>query len=317
MYNISNLLVDISVIICTHNRAFLLHDVLNSLEKTETPENTEIELVIVDNACSDNTFQTINEYAKNSKFKIKSLKESKKGKTFALNTAINSAQGDLLAFVDDDHIVSSGYFKAIRSAFANYPDFNLFCGMITPNWDGTEPAWVHDDTGYPIRPFPIPNFNLGDRVLEVQLDKGMFIPGAGNLVIKRSVFENIGLFSEKLGPKGHNLQGGEDLEFIRRALKNGERLMYIPEILQYHHVDKNKLTLRYLIKKAYYRSMAAYQLNNKISSGPIPRYFYKMAAAHLMKSIFCLHQSARRYYLVKLASVMGEIQGHKKGHQNE
>ena len=317
MYSIPKSLADISVVICTHNRAFLLPDVLNSLEMTETPENTEIELVIVDNACSDNTFQTIKEYTKNSKFEITPLKESKKGKTFALNTAIKIAKGDLLAFVDDDHIVNPGYFKAIRAALSKYPDFNLFCGRIAPNWDGTEPAWVHDDTSYPIRPFPIPNFNMGDRDLEVQLDKGMFIPGAGNLVIKRSVFKNIGLFSEEFGPKGHNLQGGEDLEFIRRALKHGERLMYIPEILQYHQVDKNKLTLNYLIKKAYYRSMAAYQLNDKISSGPIPRYFFRMAAVHLMKAIFCLHQSARRYYLVKLASVMGEIQGHRNVHLNE
>ena len=317
MYNISNSLVDISVIICTHNRAFLLPIVLSSLEKTELPENTEIDLVIVDNASSDNTFQVITAHAKNSKFKVTPLKESKKGKTFALNTAIKIAKGELLAFVDDDHIVSPGYFRAIRSALANYPDFNLFCGRITPNWDGTEPPWIHDDTRYPIRPFPIPNFNMGDRVLEVQLDKGMFIPGAGNLVIKRLVIKNIGLFSEEFGPKGHNLQGGEDLEFIMRALKHGERLMYIPEILQYHHVDKNNLTLNYLIKKSYYRSMAAYQLNDKISPGSIPRYFYRMAAAHLLKSIFCLHQPARRYYLVKLASVMGEIQGHRKGHQNE
>ena len=266
--------IDISVIICTHNRAFLLPDVLRSLEKTETPENIEIELVMVDNASSDNTFKLITEHEKKSKFKVTPLKEPKKGKTFALNTAIKIARGDLLAFVDDDHIVSRGYFKAICAAVENHPDFNLFCGRITPDWDGTEPLWIHDDTKYPIRPFPIPNFNMGDRVLEVQLDRGMFVPGAGNLVIKKSVFKNIGLFSEELGPKGHNLEGGEDLEFIRRALKHGERLIYIPEILQYHQVDKNKLALKYLIKKAYYRSMAAYQMNDKKSSGPIPRYFF-------------------------------------------
>ena len=309
--------MDISVIICTHNRAFLLPDALQSLERAELPEKTNIELVVVDNASSDNTFQVIEEHAKNSIFKVQALKEPKQGKTFALNKAIDNARGDILAFVDDDHIISPGYFTAIRSAVENYPDFNLFCGRITPNWDGTEPQWIHDDTKYPIRPFPIPNFNMGEKALEIQLNKGMFIPGAGNLVIKRTVYKKVGLFNEKFGPKGHNLRGGEDLEFIKRALKHGERLMYIPEILQYHHVDKNKLTLKYLIKKAYYRSMAAYQMNDKIFSDPIPRYFYRMAATHLIKSIFCLHQPARRYYLVKLASVMGEIQGYKKGHLNE
>ena len=306
----------ISVIICTHNRAFLLPDVLDSLEKTETPEHAEIELVIVDNASSDDTFQTIKEYATISKFEITPLKEPRKGKTFALNTAIKIAKGEVLTFVDDDHIVSPGYFKAIQSALENYPDYNLFCGRIIPNWDGTEPAWVHDDKDYPIRPFPIPNFNMGDHVLEVQLDKNMFIPGAGNLVIKKRVFENVGFFSEKFGPKGHNLRGGEDLEFVRRALKQGEHLVYIPEILQYHQVDTKKLKLNFLLKKAYYRSMAAYQFGDKISAGPVPLYFYRRAAAQLLKSIFCLRQNARRFYLVKLASVIGEIQGHRKGHKN-
>ncbi len=95
----------------------------------------------------------------------------------------------------------------------------------------------------------------------------MFIPGAGNLVIKKAVFEKVGLFNEEFGPKGHNLHGGEDLEFVRRALKQGERLIYIPEILQYHQVEKKKFTLSHVIRKAYYRSMASYQLNGKKSFG--------------------------------------------------
>lgn len=305
--------VDISVIICTHNRAHMLPDVLDSIEKAETLENTAIELVIVDNASSDNTFQAIKKHAETSRFKINPLKEPQRGKTFALNKAITNASGELLALVDDDHIVSKGYFKAIRSAMANYPGFNLFCGRIVPDWDGTEPRWIHDETRYPIRPFPIPNFNMGDRVIEVQLDKGMFIPGAGNLVIKKSVFKNVGLFNERFGPKGHNLQGGEDLEFIRRALNNGERLLYIPEILQYHQVDKEKLTLGYLVRKAYHRSRVAYQLRENRPSGPVPHYLYKMALTHMLKAIFSLQQAARRFYLVKLATVLGEMQGHRKG----
>jgi len=308
---------DISVIICTHNRASILPDVLNSLELVEIPKDTMIELVVVDNASRDNTFLVIEDHKKNSKFRVRALKEPKQGKTYALNAAINMAAGDLLAFIDDDHIVSTGYFKVIRSAVENYTDFNLFCGRIAPNWDGTEPPWIHDDTKYPIRPFPIPNFNMGDKVLEVLPEKGMFIPGAGNLVIKSLVFKNIGLFSEEFGPKGHNLHGGEDIEFVRRALRQGERLIYIPEILQYHQVDKENFTLGYLVRKAYYRSMASYQLHEGKSSGPIPLFLFRLAVTHLVKSIFSIRGVARRYYLVKLASVMGHIQGHRKGHLYE
>ena len=62
--------IDISVIICTHNRAFMLPDVLRSIEKTEIPESTKIELIVADNASSDNTFQVITVHARKSRFQV-------------------------------------------------------------------------------------------------------------------------------------------------------------------------------------------------------------------------------------------------------
>ncbi len=309
---------NISIVICTHNRARLLAGALRSLEDMRVPEDCKVEVLLINNASTDDTSSIIDNFDKDSKtFAVKAMFEPKLGKTYALNTAINHASGDILAFVDDDHIISKGYLEAVCKATSENPSFNIFCGRLLPNWDGTEPEWVHDNSEYPIRPFPFPFFDLGDTMVEIRPEKGMFLPQGGNLIIRKSVFKKIGLFSKRLGPKGHNLSGGEDFDFVKRALKNGGRLLYIPEILQLHYVDRFRLTLPYLMKKAYFRSMIASQLSD-LSTTPhashIPTYLYKQVFIRLIRALFAICQNARRYYLVKLAATLGEIQGIKKKH---
>ena len=306
--------MNISIIICTHNRAHFLKDALQSLMNMKVSTECNVELLVVNNASSDGTTSVINEFFGNSKgFYVKSIFEPRLGKTYALNKAIRDASGEILAFVDDDHIVSDGYLDAFCKIAKENPSFGLFCGRILPNWDGTEPQWVHDNTLYPIRPFPVPCFDLGNKAIEVR--EGMFTPGAGNLFIRKYVFQTVGPFSEMLGPKGHNLNGGEDIEFIKRALRSGEKLLYVPEALQYHQVDKSKLTLSYLIKKAYFRSLSAYQFLELTSNhciGNVPVYLFGHAVNRFIKALFTLNKDTRRFYLVRFAATIGEIHGRLK-----
>jgi hypothetical protein len=44
------------------------------------------------------------------------------------------------------------------------------------------------------------------------------IRGGGSLVLRQGVFNRVGKFSIQLGPKGHNLAGSEDSDFMQRAL---------------------------------------------------------------------------------------------------
>jgi glycosyltransferase involved in cell wall biosynthesis len=308
-------MMNISIIICTHNRQHFLKDALRSLFEMEMPEGCNVELIVVNNASTDNTKSAINNFSGNGKLHLRSLFEPRIGKTFALNKAISSALGDILALVDDDHIASKVYLKSIYKALEENPSYTIFCGRILPNWDNTEPDWVHDSTKYPIRPFPIPQFDLGEKPFEIKNGNG-FIPGAGNLIVKKSVFERVGLFSEHLGPKADNLCGGEDIEFVNRAMINGESLFYDPMILQYHQVDKSRLNLPYLIKKGYLRSKVAYQFSGGHLSGksnhPIPAYLIRQAITRFLRAASSFNPNARRYYLVRFAATLGEINGRRK-----
>ena len=203
----------------------------------------------------------------------------------------------------------------IWEAVRKHCDYSIFCGRVFPNWDGSEPQWVHDDSKYPIRPYPIPTFDLGESPLEIKDDK-TFLPGSGNLIVRREVLERVGLFSEEIGPKGHNLKGGEDIEFVRRALSKQERILYIPHIRQYHQVLSENLRLSYLVKKAYHRSTAAYQFSKLAQSGNgihrVPYYLLRQAMARLLKIALSFNRDARRYNLVRFAATVGEINGRIK-----
>jgi len=309
----------ISFILCTHNRAAILKEALDSLKIMRIPDDSEIELIIVDNASSDDTATVIDSFKTTTDgLAIKHLQEKRLGKSFALNKGINEAKGALLAFIDDDHIVSDSYLMSVTRAMNEYDGYHIYCGRILPNWDGSEPQWVHDNDKYPIRPFPIPRFDLGDTPLEVNEDEH-FIPGSGNLAVKKEVFDRIGTFSEELGPKGHDLKGGEDIEFVRRALRSGEKVLYIPHMYQHHQVLPGSLKLPYLLRKAYLRSIAAYQhsgdsLNN--SRNAVPLYLVRQAITRLFSAALSLNTDARRYYLVRCASTMGEIIGRRKALMN-
>ncbi len=84
------------------------------------------------------------------------------GKSHALNRAIPEIDTELTAFVDDDHRVDENYLIAIEQAAQTWPDAGLYCGRILPDWDGSEPAWVHDEGPYRIYPLPVPRYDQGD-----------------------------------------------------------------------------------------------------------------------------------------------------------
>jgi transposase-like protein len=61
------------------------------------------------------------------------------GKSHALNTALPLAMAPLIAFVDDDHRIDTGYLEAVWRAAQEQQDADFFCGRVHPDWDGSEP----------------------------------------------------------------------------------------------------------------------------------------------------------------------------------
>lgn len=303
----------LTILICTHDRMELLRRVLASLNTARRPANSQIDILVVANSCSDQTHTLLDRYREQANagdwLPLGWFAEPVPGKSLAMNSAIPRILGDIVTFVDDDHRVDDGYLSGIHQAVKAYPESDLFCGRILPDWDGTEPPWVHDTGPYRIYPLPVPRYDLGDAARELE-DTRDPLPGGGNLFLRTAWLNKVGTFSTDFGPKGHNLGGAEDLEWIRRALALGARLRYAPGVVQYHYVDPERLRLGYLVRKAFERSASSVRLRQQVER--VPLFTYRKAVTYLVQGLFSLSWPRTRFYLVRFAAALGEIKGYRQ-----
>jgi len=302
--------MDITVVICTHNRAELLGKMLDVLSRADFPDTVEIEILVIANACKDNTAQVLDHYVEVfrsfPRLRLRWLAEPVPGKSMALNLAIRESRGEVLCFIDDDQYVATTFFRALSETLACYPEYEIFCGGMVPDWDGSEPAWVHETGRFRIGIRPFPEYDLGTSPLEISQDNKL--PSGGNISVRRAVFTRAGGFSNDLGPQGHNLMGGEDIEFVKRAMHAGARILYVPSIQQKHAVEAERMATFYMMRKSYLRSLSNVMMDPAMPISVRPYMLWKLGQ-HALLALISLRASSRFYYLIRLAAAFGELRG--------
>ncbi len=303
-------LMDISIVICTHNRAELLGKVLDVLSRAVFPSNLAIEILVIANACQDATPQILEQratlFCNLGKPALRWLEEPMPGKSMALNLAIRESQAETLCFIDDDQYVDAEFVQALATSLACHPEYEMFCGWMMPDWDGSEPKWVYELGQYYIGIRPFPEYDLGSQPLEILPSNKL--PSGGNITVRRSVFFRVGGFSTDLGPHGHNLMGGEDIDFVTRALHAGARILYDPAIRQKHAVEADRMGTLYMMRKSYLRSLSNVMMNTDLPRGVRPYMGWKVVQYFIL-AILSIRNTRRFYYLIRLAAAFGELRG--------
>ena len=136
--------VRISVVICTFNRAAYLSKALQSLaEQTLPPRHFEV--VVVDNASTDNTRQVVlEEFARMRNLRY--VYEPVQGANRSRNTGRREACAGYLAYMDDDVIVSPRWLEVTLEVFETVrPQPGAVGGRIEPIWESPRPGWLAED----------------------------------------------------------------------------------------------------------------------------------------------------------------------------
>lgn len=106
----------VSLIVCTRNRAARLPEFLARLAALDAPAGGW-ELVLVDNASTDNTPILVDEFARGAPFPVRCVHAAVPGLARARNAGLAHARGDILAFTDDDCYPQRDYLKALVEVF--------------------------------------------------------------------------------------------------------------------------------------------------------------------------------------------------------
>lgn len=299
--------MDIAVVICTHNRAPLLRQTLDTMARARRPDGVRAEVLVVANACSDETPALLSAAQMDPAWRdlpLRWIAEPRSGKSHALNRAIAETDAAALCFIDDDQFVDANFLPSLAEALHAHPEYGILCGRIRPAWDGSEPAWVHATGRYhiPIRPFP--EYEFGDAPKEILA--GHKLPSGGNITVRSEVFRKVGLFSTELGPQGHNLMGGEDHDFIQRCLAQGVRILYVPGLRQLHALEPERMRTGYMLRKSYLRSLSARRMSGDPPRGLRP-YLVIKPVRYGLSALFTLDANRRFHYLIRTAAALGEL----------
>jgi glycosyltransferase involved in cell wall biosynthesis len=206
----------ISVIVCTYNRADRLPAAFAGLRRLRVPPGLGWELIVVDNRSTDGTRAAIEEEARRGALPLRYVHESRPGLGAARNGGLAAAQGELIAFTDDDCYPEPDWLEAIAAIFGD-PTIAYAGGRVT----------LHDPRDLPL------SIRLGERACDVSSLEQVFgtVPGC-NMAFRRSVVEAIGSFDPDLG--AGLPMAAEDTDFLYRAQRAGLRVRYDPRMAVAH-----------------------------------------------------------------------------------
>ncbi|KZM58714.1 hypothetical protein A3Q36_02000 [Geobacillus stearothermophilus] len=163
------------------------------------------------------------------------------GLSYARNRGIEEAKGDIIVFIDDDVEVAPNYVEEIISFFNKYPDAVCAGGKVIPVWHFEKPTWFSSEFASIIGET---TYGEETRVLRFRE-----YPIGCNMIFRKKIFSEIGLFNTELGIKGDELYLGEENEICDRILKLGHKIYYLPQASVYHRVHRNKVEKGYILKR--------------------------------------------------------------------
>ena len=220
--------VDVSIILCTYKREKLLRQALGDLIAQRTDGNFVYDILVVDDGPTDETRRLVEELVGYSKVPISYIRGQGKGYTLALNKGVKASRSEWLAFFDDDQRTDSNWLRELYS-FAVKSRNDVVGGSVVLAMPESDLSKIG----------PYCRELLGEYPSDWRR-KPSYLPAGGNRIVKRNVFDKIGLFDESF------LTGGCDRDFLFRASAAGFKMGWTPKAVVRHLISSNRLKSKYI-----------------------------------------------------------------------
>ena len=221
-----------SVIVPTYNRA---HLVSRSIDSLLDQTFKDYEIIVIDDGSPDETKEVLKPYLK----KIQYHYQKNRGVSAARNQGIELAKGEYIAFTDDDVITDPDWLASLDKCFREN-QCDVVGGRVLPIFPDDTPSWARNN---PVKiSGGIVIYDYGQETVPFDVSHFRFI--GANLAFRKKIFDDCGIFRMDLVFNG-NINIGEDIEMVDRAIKKNKILYYCGQALVHHPVYINRLTLRH------------------------------------------------------------------------
>jgi glycosyltransferase involved in cell wall biosynthesis len=240
--------VNLSVVLCTYNRAAELEQSLAALAAQQVPTDVDWELVLINNNSTDDTEAVCRRFSAMAPTRVTYLFEAQQGLSKARNTGVAAARGEIVAFTDDDVSPAPDWVRRIVRILKD-PALDGVGGRILPIWSTPPPPWL--DAHLRAR---LAILESTERRIVTVDDRhrptGIPIYGA-NMAFRRELFGEIGGFVTTLSASGTKLYRGGDVNLVRRAIEAGKTILYDPGLVVFHRIPPSRMRRGYFRRWAF------------------------------------------------------------------
>ena len=268
--------VGLSIVICTHNGKDRLGLVLEHINSLHIPDNLSWEVLVVDNASTDDTSSWITNLNSTHDFyfDISLVQEFQLGLNIARLAGARIAKYDWLLFCDDDNLLDSNYVQIWFEVITTYQNLGAVGGRGIAVINDTIPDWFNNFAhSYAVGPqFEKTGF----------VGQGIALYGAGLFVLKTPILKiiNAGFKMVMADRESGKLTSGGDLEWCYLLQLAGLHLYYDERMIFEHQINSKRLHWDYYI-----------QLKSGIASGVglLESYHFIFKRGYKSTFFFILH----------------------------
>jgi glycosyltransferase involved in cell wall biosynthesis len=231
----------LSVVICCYNGDSRLPAALAHL-KVQEPPPVSWELVLIDNASTDNTVEVAESCWKDGPVPLRVVYEEQHGTRYARERGLQEARYSLVGFVDDDTWVERDWVRTAYEIMSSDPKLGAVSSLRIPASEVRLPPWFdyyHGAYG-----------TLTDQQLNLIPKPPTFLP-TGGLCVRVEAWRELvdaGFCSQLAGRVREDFSGGEDTEFTIALRFRGWKLDINPNLRLQHFLPKRRLEWTYLRK---------------------------------------------------------------------
>lgn len=230
----------ICVCACTYKRPLLLARLLEALGRQETDGRFTCSVLIADNDSGQSAEPVVAEARVAFSLAIEYCVEPKQNIALARNRAVLHAEGDYIAFIDDDEIPGPRWLLTLFDARERFAVDGVL-GPVKPQFDSEPPRWVVEGGFYDRPSYPT----------------GYVIDGSkgrtGNVLLRKQIFAGL---EQPFRPE---FRTGEDQDFFRRMIAKGHVFIWCHEALAYEVVPPVRWSRTFVLKRALLRGAVALQ----------------------------------------------------------
>jgi succinoglycan biosynthesis protein ExoM len=225
----------ISVCICTFKRAELLTLLLEKLSEQKTGGGFTFSAVVADNDPAQSARATVAAFSSATSMPVTYCFEERQNIALTRNKSLENANGDFIAFIDDDEYPAADWLLNMYNTRKEY-DVAGVLGPVVPYFEHKPPSWATKG-----KFFDRVRFKTGFQLSSDQ-------SRTGNVLFKRDILSAVDVpFRSQFDT------AGEDIDFFRRMMEKGFKFIWCDEGIAYELVPASRCTRKYLLRRALLR----------------------------------------------------------------